>query len=194
MQYVLPFDPPLLPDFCEFVVYDGFLPHEADRIRDLWLDDSSEQATVSGEEKYSEELRKSSVMFLEPSQTTQWIYERIAGLAANCNTQRYRFELNGFLQPLQLTEYKTGQFFDWHMDFHAAEISHRKLSVTVQLSDEESYEGGDLQFMINNRIENAPRRKGTVVVFPSFILHRVTKVMSGTRNSIVGWLSGPPFR
>ena len=194
MKYVLPFDPSLLPDFCEFVVFDGFLPHEADRIRDLWLDENSEQAIVSGADKYNEELRKSSVLFLDPSETTQWMYERINALASSCNSQRYRFDLNGFLQPLQLTEYVTGQYFDWHMDFHAAEISHRKLSVTVQLSDEDAYEGGDLQFMINNRTESAPRRKGTVIVFPSFILHRVTEVTEGKRNSIVGWLSGPPYR
>ena len=125
-------------------------------------------------------------MFLEPTEKTRWIYQRIADLACNCNAQRYRFDLNGFLQPLQLTAYETGEFFDWHMDFHAGEISHRKLSVTVQLSDEDSYEGGDLQFMVNNRTENAPRRKGTVIVeavrtlyervhrkhFPADIIHR----------------------
>jgi len=78
-----------------------------------------------------------------------------------------------------LTNYDDGEFFDWYMDFHSGEISHRKLSVTVQLSDGDSYEGGDLQFVINNRIENVPRRKGTVIVFPSFALHRVTKITSG---------------
>ncbi len=98
------------------------------------------------------------------------------------------------MEPLQLAEYESDEFFDWHLDFGAAEVSHRKLSVTVQLSDEDSYEGGDLQFRINNRIETAPRRKGTVIVFPSFILHRVTKVSSGKRNSIVAWLSGSPYR
>jgi len=170
------------------------MPHEADQIRNIWDDEAGEKATLSGDEKHNQELRKSSVMFLEPSDKTQWIYERIAGLASSCNAERYGFEIQGFLQELQLTNYDGGEFFDWHMDFHAGEISHRKLSVTVQLSDEDSYEGGDLQFMINNRIENAPRKKGTVIVFPSFILHRVTEVTKGKRNSIVGWLSGPPFR
>lgn len=194
MKYALPFSPPLLPNFCEFITSDGFMPHEADQIRNIWDDEAGEKATLSGDEKHNQELRKSSVMFLEPSDKTQWIYERIAGLGSSCNAERYGFEIQGFLQELQLTNYDGGEFFDWHMDFHAGEISHRKLSVTVQLSDEDSYEGGDLQFMINNRIENAPRKKGTVIVFPSFILHRVTEVTKGKRNSIVGWLSGPPFR
>ena len=194
MKYTLPFDPLLLPDFCEFVVFDGFIPHEVDRIGNLWEDQVAEKATISGRDKYNQELRKSSVMFLEPSEKTQWIYERITSLALTCNAQRYRFDLNGFLQPLQLTKYEEEDFFEWHMDFHSGEISHRKLSLTVQLSDESSYEGGDLQFMINNRTVSAPRGKGSVIVFPSFILHRVTKVTVGTRNSIVGWLSGPPYR
>ena len=64
----------------------------------------------------------------------------------------------------------------------------------VQLSDEEEYEGGDLQFMINNKIVDAPRKKGTIVIFPSFIMHRVTQITKGTRQSIVGWVSGPPYR
>ena len=194
MEYALPFNHLLLPDFCEYVFFDGFMAHEADRIRGLWADEEAERATVSGKDRYNDELRRSSVMFLEPSETTHWIYERIAGIGCDCNAQRFRFELNGFLQPLQLTRYGKGEHFDWHMDFHAGEISHRKLSVTVQLSDPDEYEGGDLQFMVNNRTETAPRRKGSVIVFPSFILHRVTEVTAGKRHSIVGWLSGPPYR
>lgn len=194
MKYTLPFHPPLLPNFSEFVTFDGFMPHETDQIRDLWDEGLEEQATVSGNSAHNEDLRKSTVVFLEPDTRTQWIYDRIASLALNCNAERYGFDVLGFLQPLQLTEYGSGEYFKWHMDFHAGEISHRKLSVTVQLSDEDSYSGGDLQFMINDRIESAPRRKGTVVVFPSFMVHRVTEIKEGRRNSIVGWLSGPPFR
>ena len=194
MRYALPFDPPLLSGFSEYVCFDGFMPHEADQVRGLWADEEGQQATLSGNQQYNDELRQSSVMFLEPSEKTQWIYDRIGTLGCQCNAQMYRYDLNGFMQELQLTNYADGEFFDWHMDFHAGEISHRKLSVTVQLSDADSYEGGDLQFMINNRVEDAPRRKGSVIVFPSFIMHRVTKITAGKRNSIVGWLSGPPYR
>ncbi len=193
MKYALPFDPPTLPNFAEFVTLDGFMPHEVDRILDLWDADKKEKATVTGDEPYRDEQRRSSVMFLEPTEETQWIYNRIAELGTAINAQRYGFDLQGFLQPLQLAEYGAGEYFDWHLDFTGGPGSHRKLSVTVQLSDEDAYEGGDLQFQVNE-VETAPRRKGTVVVFPSFIQHRVTEVTSGTRHSIVGWLSGPPYR
>jgi PKHD-type hydroxylase len=66
--------------------------------------------------------------------------------------------------------------------------------MTIQLTDPDEYEGGDLQFMINQRVVTAPREKGTIIVFPSFILHRVTEITKGTRESIVAWVSGPAFR
>ncbi len=66
MKYALSFDQPSLPDFCEYVVFDGFLPHEADKIRGLWNIDIADRAAVSGEEKDNEELRKSSVVSLKP--------------------------------------------------------------------------------------------------------------------------------
>jgi PKHD-type hydroxylase len=93
-----------------------------------------------------------------------------------------------------LTRYSDGDFFNWHLDFGAGEISARKLSMTIQLSDPDEYEGGDLQFMINEKIVTAPREKGTLIIFPSFMIHRVTPIIRGTRQSIVGWVSGPPFR
>ena len=123
-----------------------------------------------------------------------WIYQKFAQLAISCNNERYWFDLLGFHQELQLTQYIQGDFFDWHLDFGAGEISARKLSMTVQLTDPETYEGGDLQFMINKEVINAPKEKGTIIIFPSFIMHRVTPITRGMRQSIVGWVSGPPYR
>ena len=187
---------PLKMNFAEFVYYNGvFLPHEIDKIISLWDDDKTIKATLGGDEKeYDDELRQSSVMFLDDSQEMQWIYEKLKMIAISANQERYWFDLLGFHQELQLTRYSEGDFFDWHLDFGAAEISARKLSVTVQLSDPDEYEGGDLEFMINHKTVKAPRKKGTIVVFPSFIMHRVTPITKGTRQSIVGWVSGPPYR
>ncbi|NHN27512.1 2OG-Fe(II) oxygenase [Flavobacterium jejuense] len=186
---------PLKYNFAEFIYYTGLLlPQEIDKILSFWEEDKTIKATISGEDKYNDELRKSSVMFIDNTPENDWIYNKLAGLAIASNNERYWFDLLGFHQELQLTRYSEGDFFDWHLDFGAGEISARKLSMTIQLSDEDSYEGGDLQFMINNRIENAPRKKGTIIIFPSFIMHRVTPITKGTRQSIVGWVSGPPYR
>lgn len=186
---------PLKHHFVEFVYYQGlFLPHEVDRIRGFWDEDKTLKATVDGEAKYRDELRKSSVMFIENIPENDWIYSKLAALAVNCNNERYWFDLLGFHQELQLTRYSEGDFFEWHLDFGPGEISARKLSMTIQLSEPDEYEGGDLQFMINQKIVSAPREKGTIVIFPSFIIHRVTPITKGTRQSIVGWVSGPPYR
>jgi PKHD-type hydroxylase len=186
---------PLKENFAEFVYYEGlFLPHEVTKILGFWDDNKTIKATIDGKEKYRDELRKSSVMFIDNTPENDWIYSKLAGFAMNSNNERYWFDLLGFHQRLQLTRYTEGDFFEWHLDFGAGEISARKLSMTVQLSDEVEYEGGDLQFMINEKIVTAPRKKGTLIIFPSFIIHRVTPVTKGVRQSIVGWVSGPPFR
>lgn len=192
---VYPFDHYLLHHFVEYVYYEGlFTPYDIDRINKYWDAAKSEKATVSGEEKYNENLRKSSIIGLPPDEEHQWAFDRLGMLCLQCNQQRYNFELKGFYENLQLAEYGVGDFFDWHLDFGVGEISVRKLSITVQLSKEDSYEGGDLQFMINQNVVTAPRKQGTVVVFPSFIMHRVTPITKGKRRSIVGWVGGLPYR
>jgi PKHD-type hydroxylase len=186
---------PLKNNFAEYIYYTGlFLPHEIDRILNFWEEDKTIKATLSGEDKYDDELRKSSVMFIDNTPENDWIYNKLANLAIHCNNERYWFDLLGFHQELQLTRYSKGDFFDWHLDFGAGDISARKLSMTIQLSHADAYEGGDLQFMVNNKIVDAPREKGTIVIFPSFIMHRVSPITKGTRQSIVGWVSGPPYK
>ena len=92
-------------------------------------------------------------------------------------------------------EYGKGDFFDWHPDFSNQASAIRKLNLKIQLTDEAAYEGGDLQFMINKDIIiTAPRTKETIIIFPSFIMHRVTSITKGKRRYIVGWINGPPFR
>jgi PKHD-type hydroxylase len=186
---------PLKNNFVEFIYYQGlFLPHEIDRILGFWDDEKTIKAEVDGESVYKDELRKSSVMFVDNTPENDWIYNRLAGLAIKSNNERYHFDLLGFHQELQLTRYSEGDFFDWHLDFGVGGTSSRKLSMTIQLSEPDAYEGGDLQFMINQNIVTAPREKGTIVIFPSFIIHRVTPITKGTRESIVGWVAGPPYR
>ena len=70
----------------------------------------------------------------------------------------------------------------------------RKLSLSLQLTDPSQYEGCDLQFQGGRRIETAPRTRGALIAFPSYVLHRVTPITRGVRKSLVCWVSGPEFR
>ena len=185
---------PLKQKFVEFVYGNGnILPHELPMISQLWDVKHAEEAKLTGG-AVDDALRKTTIMGIDNNEANAWLYNRLAEFALRCNNEHYYFDLQGFYEPLQLMRYGSEDHFDWHLDFGPGAHSERKLSITVQLSDEDAYEGGDLEFMVNKEYVKAPREQGTVIVFPSFIMHRVTPVTKGTRESIVGWIAGPPFR
>jgi len=189
------FNPSPLPKFSEFLVSENTLiSNEIKAINDFWDSSKSIKAELEGgEDLIDESLRKSSVMSIVPGGSGNWIFERLTKTIYDANSF-YNFDLNGFFEPLQLAEYQAGDFFDWHLDFGAGPSSTRKLSLSIQLSDSDDYEGGDLEFRIDNRIIKAPRTPGTAIIFPSFVMHRVSEITKGTRRSLVGWVSGPSFR
>ena len=140
------------------------------------------------------ELRKSRVAVVPWIKEAEWIFQRIAAAVLECNKSLYNFQLTGLLENLQLDQYPTGGFFDWHQDFALRDASIRKLSVVVQLTDGSQYEGGDLEFFAGRGPHKAIRSRGTLLMFPSFVTHRIAPVTAGTRHALVGWISGPPFR
>ena len=76
----------------------------------------------------------------------------------------------------------------------------RKLSLTILLNDKNEYDGGELEFDFKNRPENNIRvcdeikTQGSIVIFPSFVWHRIKPVISGTRYSLVVWTLGEPWK
>tara|TARA_B100000214_G_C23831932_1_gene564578 strand:+ start:39 stop:605 length:567 start_codon:yes stop_codon:yes gene_type:complete len=101
-------------------------------------------------------------------------------------------------EALQFTQYDVGDFYTWHRDTSIKSEVQRKISITVQLSDYSDYEGGELEVKNcwGDAVANIPveaKQKGSIIVFPSFLLHQVTPVVSGTRYSLVQWYSGPAF-
>ena len=104
-----------------------------------------------------------------------------------------------YINELQFTTYKgknEGRY-GWHhdVDFKNPHPYHRKLSLTLQLSDPKDYEGGEFEF--ENGIDELPedyREKGTILIFPSFYKHQVKPVTKGTRHSLVTWVEGPHWR
>jgi len=99
---------------------------------------------------------------------------------------------------MQFTEYhaKRNGHYDWHIDVNwdGNEERDRKLSVTVQLSDPNEYEGGNFEFSECQTPDASSRLKGTVLVFPSYLQHRVLPITSGTRKSLVAWFEGPRWQ
>ena len=97
-------------------------------------------------------------------------------------------------EKIQYAEYHDADqgFYDWHIDVTPTK-SRRKLSIVVQLSDPSEYDGGELQIQ-TGLLEPVTigKTKGLAVVFPTYLLHRVTPVTRGVRRSLVCWIDGPP--
>jgi PKHD-type hydroxylase len=183
-------------EFVDYAWFNNlFNDEEVKKIRNLWNPELIKEASVNmaGKDISRDDLRKSEVMFIKQGEQ-DWIYDRLGQACIQINLNRFKFDIQGFQTELQLANYEGNGFFEWHMDFGAGDISNRKLSITVQLSDPGEYEGGELQFMINQNAVAAPKEKGTAIIFPSFMLHRVTPVTKGSRKSIVGWIGGAPYR
>lgn len=142
--------------------------------------------------------RKSKIIWIPLNDETQFIYDKIVFLLKDANKNMWNFNITNIIDKLQLSEYEGDNrqeeqgHYDWHMDF-GENNSTRKISLTVQLSNENDYENGDLEFMVHRTILKAPREKGSVIIFPSYLTHRVTNVTKGKRKSLVFWIHGPPF-
>ncbi len=196
MKELLPFRPPELQNYLDACWVEGYFNEdEVTQISNMYDAGDKKGAEVTGNEALEPDFRKSTVAFVEPGEEEfQNIMLKLAQLTTQINQQRYHFDLMGFYESIQIAEYGKGDFFDWHADFGNGSTSNRKLSLSVQLSDPEEYKGGNLQFMAHKKGVDAPRTKGTVIIFPSFVLHQVTPIISGKRRSMVGWVSGVPFR
>lgn len=136
--------------------------------------------------------RVSHIAWMEPAASNHWLYHKIGAFFYQVNS-RYGFDLLGLADALQYTEYNAGQHFDWHMDIGRGQTSLRKLSVTIQLTDPDEYEGGDLE-LIGLGSNPQARVQGSAVFFPSFMGHCITPVTRGQRRSLVAWASGAPYR
>jgi PKHD-type hydroxylase len=174
----------------------GFTQEEVERIINLASVYTEQDATIIGNSEGVEEaIRKSKVRWLPNNSSWAWIYDRIAAMSVEANNALWHFDLHSIIDDIQFTEYEAGGgHYDWHVDIGPSTISHRKISIVVQLSDEEAYAGGNLELMPGNHSFAVPRKKGAVAIFPSFMLHRVTPVTEGLRQSLVLWVGGSHYR
>jgi len=194
-------------------------PRLCDQIIDYGLRNKKERA-ITGSQGQNRDLVKNPLNVKEIKQLKKkrdsavvwmndnWIYKEIqpyvhrANSLAGWNFQWQRSE------SCQFTIYTKGQYYGWHQDAweKAYELpgtmqgKTRKLSMTVSLSDQKEYSGGNLEFDFRAISKNKPQAckeinsKGSLVVFPSFVWHRVTPVTRGTRYSLVSWHTGDPFK
>ena len=143
------------------------------------------------------QIRRAELSWLDDLPEAPWVMDRMMRLVAQANREAFGFELTEFAESPQVARYGAERegHFDWHSDIGAGALAaKRKLTIVVQLSDPADYEGGILELRPDASIRQAPQARGTAILFPSFVLHRVTPVTTGTRWSLTLWSHGPAFR
>lgn len=144
----------------------------------------------------NEFIRKSRIKWLDLSKTeTHWLYDKLMNFASIANREIWNFDLVSTVDAIQYTEYQEGGgHYDYHLDIGTGSASLRKLSLVVQLSEPADYEGGTFEILRGTNPEALPKNKGAVLVFPSYLMHRVTPVTRGLRKSLVIWVGGSHYR
>jgi len=166
----------------------NFLQNKAKRA------EQNAQVGGSGGGEVNQNIRRSQVSWLTKDQETAFVFEKLGDVASKLNSQYFRFDLTGFGEALQLTNYDQSEhgMYGWHQDYGG--LISRKLSLVLQLTDPSQYEGGNLQVMTSGEPQNVRKQRGLIAVFPSYVLHQVTPVTNGNRQSLVAWVSGPAFK
>lgn len=172
---------------------DGFNEQELEWIDNLKELYPYEEASVVGGDDIKD-VRKSKVKWIHIDNQSHWVYDKIKNFIVEAN-QIWKFDLNCVIDSIQYTEYyDNGGHYGWHMDIGPHPINHRKVSVTIQLSDPEDYDGGELELWTGAGIQKVEKHKGCAILFPSYMLHRITPVTKGTRRSLVLWVGGANYR
>ena len=181
-----------------YCIQDKLPINFCDEVIKFALDLSQSTGQTGYQGKKAMKVRNSFIVWLDEP----WISQTVFPFVEIANKEaKWDFNLTG-AESLQFTKYvgSLNQHYDWHTD-SGKKHANRKLSFVIQLSDPETYVGG--QFLINT--ENSKNKKdigfsetwskkGTMLFFPSFIKHTVTPVVKGTRYSLVGWCTGPRFK
>jgi PKHD-type hydroxylase len=176
---------------------DAFTEEEIESIKSIGLSLPMTNAFISDQEDADcSEIRRSRVSWIANNNDNYWIYDKLAFVARSINSKFFDFDLFGFLEDMQFTEYvgESKGHYTWHQDLSEKSPGPRKLSLVLQLSDPADYEGGELQTMGSSEPSIVDKKKGLITAFPSWALHRVTPITSGTRHTLVVWVSGPSFK
>jgi len=189
---------PLFKDNIHLFAWSNlFTKEECEKIKKYIYEQNTIQAGVIGNggkgDTYSPEKRKSNVSWVFPNDENSWVFEKIKNCILDLNNKFFKFDIQGLSEGLQYCSYKKGDFFIRHPD-RAYGIIIRKLSLTIQLSDEKDYKGGELVLYNGLGETIVKKEQGHAVVFPSFVEHEVKPVTKGKRESLVAWITGPQFK
>jgi len=171
---------------------NAFSKEECQKIINIAKDKGLIKGTTKGVTK---DVRDSKVSWLYPVDGIDWVFRRVTDITLNLNERFFKFDLFGLNEGFQFTNYEapSGKYGK-HVD-RAINSPVRKLSISIQLTNPEEYEGGELK-LYDGEEEGIvmDKAQGTLIIFPSYVLHEVIPITKGTRNSLVTWVTGKQFK
>jgi predicted 2-oxoglutarate/Fe(II)-dependent dioxygenase YbiX len=167
---------------------------DCDELIALGRDSPLAPSTIVGEEQYAGH-RKVLARRLEASPRSAWVFDLLCTVASEVTSSHFELALTSITRAPQYVEYEPGRGqFGWHNDYsHGLPDAPRKLTIIIQLSSSEAYQGGSLQ-TFGIEVEDLPRERGTIIAFPSLVYHQITPVTWGRRCALVAWIAGPRIR
>ena len=175
------------------IMNNAFSREECERLSAAFADLGAQAGgLVAG--RFDAKVRQSALVWLPEHEAFDWVVQRVTRLVGDANRDTFRYALDGFEEQLQMASYGPGHYYNWHIDRgRGAVAGRRKLTLSVQLSDPESYVGGELELNADGHPFQVPVEQGAMVAFAAHTLHRVAPVVSGNRLSLVTWVHGPDF-
>ena len=179
--------PIFTPEQCKMIIAAG----RAEPKQDAYV--GNKQGGIKGA-VLDTKTRTSHISWIPFSKTPE-MYKNIEQIMKTTNGNHFGFDGMTITEMAQYTEYPEGGFYEWHVD-NDVNCQHeppvRKISMTLLLSPENEFEGGDLELMTEGKV--AKIKQGHAIFFASFIRHRVKPVTRGRRQSLVMWFGGTPFK
>ena len=176
-----------------------FTKEECEKIIALTKSIEGEDATtgyggIKSSTQSDNRIRSATEYPVYPTEETEWIYTKIMNIIKTANDEYFKYAISHLVSPLSLMCYDSDReisgHYDWHRDVGNGNTSTRKISITIQLSDENDYEECDL-IVVDSGQHVAVREQGSISLFPSYVMHRVNPVENGKRYALVTWIHGP---
>ena len=155
---------------------------------------AKDKGLIKGTTNNKSDARSSQISWLYSSDDLNWVFRRITDIVLNLNDRFFQFDLHGLNEGLQFTNYKApSDKYDKHID-RSLDFTIRKLSLSIQLTNPKEYKGGELFLYEDEKGTEMKKEQGTLILFPSYILHEVKPITKGERNSLVSWVTGKQFK
>tara|TARA_R100001079_G_scaffold108925_1_gene80441 strand:- start:60 stop:647 length:588 start_codon:yes stop_codon:yes gene_type:complete len=183
---------PLRLDKVHFYSYwqGAFTKEECKKIIQI----AKKKGMIKGTTRSKSDVRESKISWLYSSDEMEWVFRRVTDMVLDLNKRFFNFDIFGLNEGFQFTNYKApSNKYGKHVD-RSSDFIVRKLSISIQLTDPKEYEGGELYLYEDDQGVLMDKKQGTLIMFPSYVLHEVKPVTKGERNSLVTWVTGNQFK